>query len=160
MNRKGFTLVELLAVIVVLAILAVVATPNIINLLNHSKKNTTEIVLNNLRDAATGYVKEQVSLKKINLSSCNFEINDKQTADNNTNYRMSINNNKTEIKSNVGKGSQCVAAIQINALEMNGIFDDKDNSCNKTSYVYVYKYNNGNYTDIKVFIPDKTCEVK
>lgn len=160
MNRKGFTLVELLAVIVVLAILAVVATPNIISLLNHSKKNTTEIVLNNLRDATTGYVKEQVSLKKINLSSCNFEINDKQTADNNTNYRMSINNNKTETKSNIGKGSQCVAAIQINALEMNGIFDDKDNSCNKTSYVYAYKYNNGNYTGIKVFIPDKTCEVK
>lgn len=37
-NRKGFTLVELLAVITIMAIIAVIATPNIISLLERSKK--------------------------------------------------------------------------------------------------------------------------
>ena len=39
MNKKGFTLVELLAVIAILAILAVLAVPAIINLFKSSKDN-------------------------------------------------------------------------------------------------------------------------
>ena len=39
-NNKGFTLVELLAVIVVLALLMVVATSSIGGALNNAKKNT------------------------------------------------------------------------------------------------------------------------
>ena len=46
----------------------------------------------------------------------------------------------------------------ISFLENNGIFDDKDNACSGT--IYAYKYNNGSYTDIKIYIPDETCEVK
>ena len=37
-NKKGFTLIELLAVISILAIIAVIATPNIITLVDNSKK--------------------------------------------------------------------------------------------------------------------------
>ena len=40
MKRKGFTLVELLAVIAILAILTVIAVPNILKMFNNSKKNT------------------------------------------------------------------------------------------------------------------------
>ncbi len=45
MNKKGFTLVELLAVIAILAILVIIALPNIMSLFNEAKKNsfTTEI---------------------------------------------------------------------------------------------------------------------
>lgn len=45
MNKKGFTLVELLAVIAVLAILVVIALPNLVNLFNDAKKSsfTTEL---------------------------------------------------------------------------------------------------------------------
>ena len=52
MKRKGFTLVELLAVIVVLAILVTVATPNVLGILRKQKDNTTDIVVTNLKDAA------------------------------------------------------------------------------------------------------------
>ena len=38
-NKKGFTLVELLAVIVILAVLALVAMPNVTRLMNDSRKN-------------------------------------------------------------------------------------------------------------------------
>ncbi len=45
MNKKGFTLVELLAVIAILAILVVIALPNVIDMFQGAKKNTfvTEI---------------------------------------------------------------------------------------------------------------------
>lgn len=37
-NKKGFTLVELLAVVIIMAIIALIATPNIISLLERSKR--------------------------------------------------------------------------------------------------------------------------
>lgn len=43
MNRKGFTLVELLAVIVVLAIVMVLAVPQILNQMNNSKKKSFQL---------------------------------------------------------------------------------------------------------------------
>lgn len=40
MKKKGFTLVELLAVIAILAILVIIALPNIINMYNNARKNS------------------------------------------------------------------------------------------------------------------------
>jgi prepilin-type N-terminal cleavage/methylation domain-containing protein len=39
-NKKGFTLVELLAVIAILAVLVIIALPNVIGLFNEAKKNS------------------------------------------------------------------------------------------------------------------------
>ena len=39
-SRKGFTLVELLAVIAILAILVIIALPNVINMYNRAQKQT------------------------------------------------------------------------------------------------------------------------
>ena len=39
MSKKGFTLVELLAVIAILAILVIIALPNVLKMFNDSKKN-------------------------------------------------------------------------------------------------------------------------
>ena len=39
MKNKGFTLVELLAVIAILAILVIIALPNVLKMYNQSKKN-------------------------------------------------------------------------------------------------------------------------
>ena len=38
-NKKGFTLIELLAVIVILAIIMVIAVPQILNVINNSRKS-------------------------------------------------------------------------------------------------------------------------
>lgn len=38
MNKKGFTLVELIAVVVIMAIIAMIATPNIISMMNNGKR--------------------------------------------------------------------------------------------------------------------------
>ena len=39
-NKKGFTLIELLAVIVILAIIMVIAVPQILNVINNSRKSS------------------------------------------------------------------------------------------------------------------------
>ena len=39
MNKKGFTLIELIAVVVIMSIIAIIATPNIINMIDKGKKD-------------------------------------------------------------------------------------------------------------------------
>ena len=56
MNRRGFTLVELLAVIVILGIIITIFVPSVINLIN---ENSTKIYANKekiLKNAAEDYV--------------------------------------------------------------------------------------------------------
>ena len=48
MNQKGFTLIEVLAVIAIIAILGVVSTPGILNAINNSKKASYNILLDNI----------------------------------------------------------------------------------------------------------------
>ena len=40
MNKKGFTLVELIAVIALIALIAIIATPNIVRMVDSGKKET------------------------------------------------------------------------------------------------------------------------
>ena len=50
-NRKGFTLVELLAVITILSIIALVATISVANMLKESKKNLTSAQLASIKES-------------------------------------------------------------------------------------------------------------
>ena len=59
MKKKGFTLVELLAVIAILAILVIIALPNIMSMFNEAKKSTFTTELKNIyRGAEQAYVKD------------------------------------------------------------------------------------------------------
>lgn len=62
LNRNGFTLVELLAVIVILAVLALVAMPNVTRLMKDSRKNAfiTEVE-NFVTYAQTSYTNSQIN---------------------------------------------------------------------------------------------------
>ena len=42
MKQKGFTLVELLAVIVILAVIALIATPQVLSMIESSRKGAAE----------------------------------------------------------------------------------------------------------------------
>ena len=53
MKKKGFTLVELLAVIAILAILVIIALPNVLGMFQNAKKNTFTTELQNIYKAAT-----------------------------------------------------------------------------------------------------------
>ena len=52
MSRKGFTLVELLAVIAILAILVIIALPNILDLFKSAKKNAFYNEVQSVYDSA------------------------------------------------------------------------------------------------------------
>jgi len=57
MNKKGFTLVELLAVIAILAILVIIAIPNVMKMFNDAKKSSFET------EIKTGIIVQLVNLK-------------------------------------------------------------------------------------------------
>lgn len=54
MKKKGFTLVELLAVITILAILVILALPNVIELFNEAKINAFVLDVQKIMDSAKG----------------------------------------------------------------------------------------------------------
>lgn len=60
MNKKGFTLTELLGVIVILAIIAIIAFPSVLGLLNNSQNETDEAMQNFAITAARNYVNDNM----------------------------------------------------------------------------------------------------
>ncbi|MFC7321031.1 competence type IV pilus major pilin ComGC [Halobacillus campisalis] len=68
-SQKGFTLVELLAVIVILGIIAAIAVPAIGNVIDNSKSDAHEANASSLREAARLYeVTEDVDDETITLA--------------------------------------------------------------------------------------------
>lgn len=58
MNRKGFTLVELLATLVVLAIVASIAGFSIVNIMRSAKEKNYALLVSNVKEAAETYYQE------------------------------------------------------------------------------------------------------
>ena len=58
MKRKGFTLVEVLAVIIVLGILALIASPIISGIIRQSREKSYDQQLSEIYDAAEIYLME------------------------------------------------------------------------------------------------------
>ncbi len=70
MNKKGFTLVELLAVIAILAILVIIALPNVIKLYNNAKKNSFLTEAKTLaQDVSSKYISESMKGNKLSVIS-------------------------------------------------------------------------------------------
>ena len=69
MKRKGFTLVELLAVIVILAIILLIAVPNILGVINQSKEKAFEISVKKAFDAVNYKIMLAKSIKSGDLNS-------------------------------------------------------------------------------------------
>lgn len=80
-NNKGFTMVEILAVIVILGILAGVAVPLVYRYVDRSKKQSYETMEESIYDAARNYVMEENKF----LATCNAagtSYSNIETADN------------------------------------------------------------------------------
>lgn len=62
MDKRGFTLVELLAVIALLGFLAVLITPNIVNVRNSVVNSTLKSKLKGIHSAAIDYAEDRVNM--------------------------------------------------------------------------------------------------
>jgi len=62
MNKKGFTLVELLGIIVILAIIISVVFPGVAEVLRKSKKTVRDIQINKILDSAYDYTLKNIDL--------------------------------------------------------------------------------------------------
>ena len=67
MNKKGFTLVELLTVIIILGIIAVITSPVIINVINESKDQANDHQITLIKNAAERWGVD--NLKKLPTTS-------------------------------------------------------------------------------------------
>ena len=109
MKKKGFTLVELLAVIAILAILVVIAMPNVLGMFNSSKKSTfvTE-VQNILKQAATDYVLDSLNYNaSYKYTSAGDNKLDIETA---KNYDIELDSQGNVIKAKVWDNTFCYSA--------------------------------------------------
>lgn len=58
LNYKGFTLVELLAVIAIMGMLAVIMVPTISGVIEENKKNNSENLKNSIKSSARAYISD------------------------------------------------------------------------------------------------------
>ena len=73
MNKKGFTLVELLAVIAIIAIIALITTPIILNVIQTSKENAFRDTAHGLVVAAGTYQAEKQALNEDTTLLINYQ---------------------------------------------------------------------------------------
>ena len=72
--KKGFTLVELLAVIVILGLIGLIAIPAVTNTLNDSKEKTKEIQEENIKEAARTWMAKNIMYTPDgNVGECEFD---------------------------------------------------------------------------------------
>ena len=110
MKKKGFTLVELLAVIAILAILVVIAMPNVLGMFNSSKKNTfvTE-VQSILKQVTTDYVQESLNGYNSSYTFTNVtgKTGSKLNIETTKSYLIEVDAQGNITSAKIGDGSFC-----------------------------------------------------
>ena len=146
--KKGFTLIELLAVIVILAIIMVIAVPQILNIIDNSRKEAANSSIELLKSG----IKTQIAAAEIannpfekGQDGCyTFNFDEK----NSNNYEKLLVKNKEKF---TGEVKYCNGDIITNNLT----FNESDN-VNTEKVVYLYK--NGTNNDINQRETSTTCD--
>ncbi len=99
-NNKGFTLVELLAIVIILAIIVVTAAPNITNEITKEGNEQNKILKQKIDNAAHLYAAKYYADKIVNGDSFSINLNDLENdglldLNGKCNGSMKINNGKT-----------------------------------------------------------------
>lgn len=164
MNKKGFTLVELLATLVILGIVVSLTIVGMNINLNNTKKKTEEVFIGTIKDALKMYLDSDARTLEYNSSSTSVCTIDKALKDNVKVYKTSsvvtldtiINSKYSPLLNEDLVNPNNEANCNINASV--DIYRDED-------YVYYYKMKKGNLNcltiDLDGYItnlPDKCLE--
>ncbi len=114
-NNKGFTLVEVLAVVALLAIIMIIAVPNIMDSLNSANNKIGELEKNNLVDGI-----ETVALEVLN---CEFPLSD---------YNYLFTKSVTTCKTMQDDLLNSTLETTVAKLKEKGYFEDPSSKCNGT----------------------------
>ena len=111
MRRKGFTLVELLAVIAILAILVIIALPNVLKMYNNAKKNSFLTEAKTLaRDVSSKYITE--SMKGNKLTTISNKQNSLDLSGRNIEYNFELDSQGKIKRMMVYDGTYCVVTTK------------------------------------------------
>lgn len=140
-KKKGFTLVELIAVIVIIAIVALIGGSSVLSILNRTRKETAKEMQENLKEVALSYAFDHIHIK-----TCSKDFSKEMYVDNNV-----ANLNKPE-------NADCIAKITIQTLKEEGLFEDTQNHCSNDDTIVIYRYQDehGN-SEYKAYASDTTC---
>ena len=108
MNKKGFTLVELLAVIAILALLVIIALPNVLKMFNQAKKDTFLTEAKTIyKEISKKYISETMRGNKISIISNTNNKLDLES--NNLKYKVKLNNDGSIKKFEVSNENYCIS---------------------------------------------------
>ena len=131
MKNKGFTLVELLAVIAILALLVIIALPNVLKMFNQAKKDTFLTEAKTIyKEISKKYISE--AMKGNRISDISNDNNKLELESNALKYNVKLNDDGSIKKFEVSNGTYCLSG------EFNNLSDlttDKiiEGKCKKTS---------------------------
>ena len=141
MNKKGFTLVELLAVIAILALLVLVAVPNVLGMFNKAKKDTFLTEAKSIfKESASKYISDNMHNSNEGNIYCKSETDSKNPLDmdiGDTYYYIEKDSTGKTIKFVAWNSSGYVTKIVGDNVMLNDVTNDnmtessvKDITCN------------------------------
>ena len=108
MKHKGFTLVELLAVIAILALLVIIALPNVLKMFNQAKKDTFLTEAKTIyKEISKKYISETMRGNKISIVS--NDNNKLELESNDLKYKVKLKNDGSIKKFEVSNGNYCIS---------------------------------------------------
>ena len=164
MNKKGFTLVEILAIVVILSLLAVAAGVGVIGVLQKQRQKLAYTAEQNVHDASVTFCSKNANYMKACTDSdgANIVISQKNVEEANNylrekfkdfsgenlyqlykNYSINGNDdpaNKYELDPYIKVSNRsCYKLITVGELIEQGLISDSDGMCNKSSMIIVYR---------------------
>lgn len=139
-EQKGFTLVEILAVIAILGLVITVATTAILNILGSTDEKMNEQNRNTIIDGALTY-----ALRELNTEVCSEGFVPKSLDDKDPNNK------------------NCLTKITVKDLEDKAYISDDSMRCDKDAVLLIYNsysrtVNGLDIGEYKVFAPDDICK--
>ncbi len=131
-QKKGFTLVEVLVVLGILAILMTLSATSVISIMRKNDDKLKNEMEKNLKEAAIAYMEE----KKIILKKCS------------NNFDPANPNTETS----------CYKKLTVQELINSGLFTDEAGYCKKEENILIYRANENEYTELRAYVKEGTCD--